>query len=545
MAQRLTDAWRGHGNSPRRSLGLRILALVILLTPCAAPAQQPGQITYRLQTGSDVFSVAAMPGATPQNVSQALEAIAPGSDIWLSISPDGEWLLLNTERFDPGCAGFACLAILSRDLQSRELVRPGGTLIHPDGLSAVASGGNLIVYEAGDGPHTRDLWAVSRSGGGWSMPALLTGSSPYQYNSLPAISGDGSRVVFDCGDQPFGGPGTGVCEVGTAGSGFRVVLTIADHPPGFMDTGALHSPHYAPDGSIVFEADWDGERIWRLPLGATVPVKVAGDQFPNDNTPCVLLDGRIASLWLNRPGNPSGLHELKVMAADGSSFFMVLTGVDLLDGGLGCGGGVAPPPGSFTLTVATAGSGSGTVASTPLGISCPPDCVEAYPGGTMVRLVASSAGDSLFAGWSGGGCGGTGPCDLVVTGDTMVMANFALMSQAGLQLVLNRQTFRPGDTMIVTVALTPGVTPVVVDAYIVLRLPAGTLLSLQAGGGAAPGIVPIAPGFTPVPFSGDLLRHTFGGGEPAGTYTWYSALAETGTANLIGPIDQDAFAFTP
>ena len=45
----------------------------------------------------------------------------------------------------------------------------------------------------------------------------------------------------------------------------------------------------------------------------------------------------IASLWLNRPEG-QGYHELKVMAADGSSYFMLLNeSSDVADIGLGCG----------------------------------------------------------------------------------------------------------------------------------------------------------------------------------------------------------------
>ena len=68
----------------------------------------------------------------------------------------------------------------------------------------------------------------------------------------------------------------------------------------------------------------------RSPLNETA-------EFGNDNSPCVLGDGRIASLWLDRPGG-EGLYELKIMAADGSSFFMTLKGTGVLDIGLGCGG---------------------------------------------------------------------------------------------------------------------------------------------------------------------------------------------------------------
>ena len=55
-------------------------------------------------------------------------------------------------------------------------------------------------------------------------------------------------------------------EIITDGQGFRVVLTPTDSPVGLPDEADMHSPDYAPDGSIVFEADWDGEQIWRLPV---------------------------------------------------------------------------------------------------------------------------------------------------------------------------------------------------------------------------------------------------------------------------------------
>lgn len=66
-----------------------------------------------------------------------------------------------------------------------------------------------------------------------------------------------------------------------------------------------------------------------------MPVKISSN-FTNDNSPCVLPDGNIVSLWLNRPGG-SGDHELKVMEQDGGSYFMLVTGADVADIGLGCG----------------------------------------------------------------------------------------------------------------------------------------------------------------------------------------------------------------
>jgi hypothetical protein len=123
--------------------------------------------------------------------------------------------------------------------------------------------------------------------------------------------------------------------VGSDGTNFRVLLRPSDAPAGYPTTGALHHPDYAPDGSIIFEGDWGGEQIWRLPPGAAEPILIT-NEFGNDNSPCVLPDGRIVSLWLERPEG-SSVHEIKVMAGDGSSFAIVLPDVDVLDAGLGCG----------------------------------------------------------------------------------------------------------------------------------------------------------------------------------------------------------------
>jgi len=297
-----------------------------------------GHITYTYN--GQVYRIQALQGAAPENISQSLESLSPlptgGKDSGLNISPDGKWLVLDTERFDEDCNGWACLAVVKADLSTGDAVRINGSEIHPEGFPAIASGGNLIVYENNDGAHENDLWAVSRSSntGAWTGPVLLTGSSSYQYNYQPAINAAGTKVLFDCTDAPYS-EATSICEVGTDGTGFRVVLRPSDRPSGLPDTGELHQPDYAPDGSIVFEADWDGENLWRLPSGATSPVKISS-AFSNDNSPCVLPDGSIASLWLNRPGG-SGVHELKVMKPDGSSYFMLVTGADVEDIGLGCG----------------------------------------------------------------------------------------------------------------------------------------------------------------------------------------------------------------
>ena len=81
-------------------------------------------------------------------------------------------------------------------------------------------------------------------------------------------------------------------------------------------------------------------------------------------------------------------------------------------------------PLSFTLSVSKAGTGSGTVTSSPAGINCGADCSEAYSAGTVVTLTASPASGSTFSGWSGAGCSGTGACTVIVTSNATVTAGF-------------------------------------------------------------------------------------------------------------------------
>jgi hypothetical protein len=56
---------------------------------------------------------------------------------------------------------------------------------------------------------------------------------------------------------------------------------------------------------------------------------------------------------------------------------------------------------THTLTVTTAGTGSGTVTSSPAGINCGNDCTEDYPENTQVTLTATPDNSSSFDAWSG------------------------------------------------------------------------------------------------------------------------------------------------
>lgn len=275
--------------------------------------------------------VEAKESGTVTNASQALDKISTGGDKAFAVSLDGTRLALTTTRF--GCGDWECLALVSRDLKQGERVQAGGSDVHPEGGLAVGPSGSWIVYSADGGPHTRDLFVTRKSGATWSDKLLLTASSPYAYNAQPAPTPDGKGIVFDCGNEPYGGRGNAVCSVGIDASGFKVEAAPGS---GFAaEAIALHHPARAPNGALVFEMNRPdtGERIWSKRGDQVVKLGT----LSNDNSPCVLPTGAVASLVLTREGNTSGAHEIKLMSGSGSESVMVLTDVDVLDIQLSCG----------------------------------------------------------------------------------------------------------------------------------------------------------------------------------------------------------------
>lgn len=79
---------------------------------------------------------------------------------------------------------------------------------------------------------------------------------------------------------------------------------------------------------------------------------------------------------------------------------------------------------SHMLDMTLIGDGGGLVNSAPSGIYCDPSCAASFADGTEVTLTASQDASSVFDGWSGGGCSGTGDCVVTLASDASVTAEF-------------------------------------------------------------------------------------------------------------------------
>jgi hypothetical protein len=94
---------------------------------------------------------------------------------------------------------------------------------------------------------------------------------------------------------------------------------------------------------------------------------------------------------------------------------------------------------SNMLTITKSGNGNGRITSLPTGIDCGSVCSVEYPQGTVITLTAEPDTDSVFTGWSGGGCSGTGTCITNLNNDTSINANFTAV-QAGVPKISVKPT---------------------------------------------------------------------------------------------------------
>ncbi len=106
-------------------------------------------------------------------------------------------------------------------------------------------------------------------------------------------------------------------------------------------------------------------------------------------------------------------------------------------------------PTTRLVTLTKSGSGTGSVTSSPAGLSCAAECGVAsssFASNTTVTLVAQAASGSTFAGWSGA-CSGTGNCTIAAgTSSASVTASFNTSGGGGTTVTPLLQTNISGAT---------------------------------------------------------------------------------------------------
>lgn len=86
------------------------------------------------------------------------------------------------------------------------------------------------------------------------------------------------------------------------------------------------------------------------------------------------------------------------------------------------------PVTNVTVSAARLGNGSGTITSSPAGITCPGTCSMQVPKGTLVSFFPNPATGSTFNGWSGA-CQGLTGCSVTANNDQTVFGTFSITTE--------------------------------------------------------------------------------------------------------------------
>jgi uncharacterized protein (DUF2141 family) len=180
------------------------------------------------------------------------------------------------------------------------------------------------------------------------------------------------------------------------------------------DTWTATSTTASPAGRIYHTAVWTGTKmiVWGGDNGGAL--NTGGVYSPATDTWTASSTNGAPSARYYHTAVWAGPKMVVLGGYDGSSF-------------LGAGG--LYDPGRYALTVSRGGTGSGSVSSSPAGISCGADCSESYDYDTSVTLTPTAGTGSTFTSWSGD-CTGSGACVVTMDAPKSVTATFTLNTYA-------------------------------------------------------------------------------------------------------------------
>ena len=325
-------------------------------------------------------------------------------------------------------------------------------------LDTTFGSGGIVTTQVGTGNSSIEGLALQPDGKIVADGDALNGSSE-GVPGLARYNTDGSL------DTTFGSGGIVTTHVGIAGAGVRVgplvlqpdgkVVVVAGFSLVRYGANGTLDPSFGAASSLV---GGPGPPATGLALHPDGKILVAGATLGGMTgfadtlelarfNPNGLLDGTFSNLgiaflfaWTGSPTSPPApASPALALQPDGR---IVAVGSHSVDGGV-TQQFLVVRFGAPTLTVNlinSVGKNSGTggeITSTPAGIDCSADfgCIyppnffwqHAFAAGT-VTLTATPWDGYLFAGWSGGGCSGTGTCQVqmsgTVSGDQSITATF-------------------------------------------------------------------------------------------------------------------------
>jgi hypothetical protein len=283
-------------------------------------------------------------------------------------------------------------------------------------------------------------WTAPTTNADGSRLTDLAGYRVYIATSTPACPGSSFHAVPSSTSSPSSGQTVSRTITGlNAGTTYWVRVTAVDSSGNqsacttAASGVARASLSVSPTGAVNFGSIATGSTVDRtFTVQNTTGATVSGGA--SVGAPFSIVSG--ASFSLAAGASQSVVVRFRPTAAGSFAANVSFTaGGDTVSrsvSGSATGSASSPSTTPPMLTVTRAGTGSGTVTSSPSGINCGSTCAWTYTAGTQVTLTASPASGSRFAGWSGGGCSGTGTCAVTLNSATTVTATFSPASSGSL-----------------------------------------------------------------------------------------------------------------
>ena len=289
-------------------------------------------------------------------------------------------------------------------------VRVGGLT----GVAAVSGGGYHTCALLGDG--TVRCWGRNTEGqlGDGTIAGSLTPVQVVGVTGAVAVSGGYEHTCALLGD------GTVHCwgrnAEGQLGDGTRTGSSTPVRVVGITGAVAVtggwwhHTCALLRDGTVQCWGQNDFGQLGNgTTTGSSTPVTMTGTgaTWTSSNSAVATIDATGLATGVS-PGTTT------ITATDrsGASASTTLT--------------VRDQVGRVSLSVIRAGAGTGSVSSSPPGISCGTDCSEPYDSGTSVTLTASPASGSTFNGWNGCDAVSGAICTVTMSASRSVTATFDL-----------------------------------------------------------------------------------------------------------------------
>jgi len=416
-------------------------------------------------------AITVTPADPTISVGQTQQFTANGALTPIAVSAGGEYTCVRLPDGTVQCVGHNQFGQLGN-----------GTLDDSSVLVAVSGLTTATQVAAGDefacallGDSTARCWGLGSSGqrgdGNFdkisTVPVAVVGitgaaavSSGYEHAC--ALLGDHSMRCWGRNVDGQLGDGTRApldCVPGSCGSStpVRVVgITSADA----ITAGAYHTCALLPDRTVQCWGRNDdgqlGDGTWS---SSSTPVRVGGltgvaAVSGGGYHTCALLRDGTAQCWGQNDfgqlgnGTTTSSSTPVTMTGTGATWTSSNSAVATIDA-TGLATGVSPGTttitatdrsgasasttlavrdqvGRVSLSVIRAGAGTGSVSSSPPGISCGTDCSEPYDSGTSVTLTASPASGSTFNGWNGCDAVSGATCTVTMSASRSVTATFDL-----------------------------------------------------------------------------------------------------------------------